>query len=219
MNAVDNESVPDGATIYKGKVYTDPMDGVAVDHRLSMHMDRGQLPQQIKDRIDIVDLIAQDIELKKSGKDWQSLCPFHEEKTPSFTVSQEKQFYHCFGCGAHGDAFSWMQEYHRSSFYQALLTLGRLAGVAVRNQFKGKDAKEAGGDRRLSQRKIAEIEDALIFEMYVILQCLEARKSHRRLSGVMKARMRDIDNPPEHGEREKTAATRISNAIISLYNK
>ena len=74
----------------------------------------GRIPSQFIDdllaRTDIVELIGGRMQLRKAGKDFQARCPFHDEKTPSFTVSQEKQFYHCFGCGAHGSAISFLME-------------------------------------------------------------------------------------------------------------
>ena len=60
-------------------------------------------------RIDIVMVIGSHIELKKKGANYSALCPFHEEKPPSFTVNSNKQFYHCFGCGAHGDSISFIR--------------------------------------------------------------------------------------------------------------
>lgn len=71
-------------------------------------------------RSDIVDTISRFIQLSKSGKDYSACCPFHNETTPSFTVSNEKQFYHCFGCGAHGDAISFVMEYEGKSFHDAV---------------------------------------------------------------------------------------------------
>lgn len=78
-------------------------------------------------RIDIVDAIDRHIPLKKAGANFVACCPFHNEKTPSFTVSQSKQFYHCFGCGAHGNAIGFMMEYSGLSFVEAV---GQLAGYA-----------------------------------------------------------------------------------------
>lgn len=70
----------------------------------------GQIPRHFIDdllaRTDIVELIDHRVPLKKAGKNYQACCPFHNEKSPSFTVSSDKQFYHCFGCGAHGNAIS-----------------------------------------------------------------------------------------------------------------
>jgi DNA primase len=95
----------------------------------------GRIPQAFIDdlltRVDIVDLIGNRVPLKKAGKDYQARCPFHDEKTPSFTVSQDKQFYHCFGCGAHGTAIGFLMEYERLGFLEAVEALARQAGVEV----------------------------------------------------------------------------------------
>jgi len=64
--------------------------------------------QDLLNRVDIVDVISGRVQLRKSGANWVGLCPFHGEKTPSFTVSQTKQFYHCFGCGVHGNAIGFL---------------------------------------------------------------------------------------------------------------
>ena len=67
--------------------------------------------QDLLNRIDIVELIERYVQLRKGGSNYSACCPFHSEKTPSFTVSPTKQFYHCFGCGAHGNAISFLMEY------------------------------------------------------------------------------------------------------------
>jgi len=82
-------------------------------------------------RTDIVQLISARLPLKKTGRNYKSVCPFHSEKTPSFTVSQEKQIYHCFGCGAGGNAISFLMKYDKLSFREALETLAEKAGVKL----------------------------------------------------------------------------------------
>ncbi len=82
-------------------------------------------------RTDIVNLIDSIVKLKKAGKDYQACCPFHNEKTPSFTVSEEKQFYHCFGCGAHGNAISFLMEYEKLEFVEAIEELAQRQGIEV----------------------------------------------------------------------------------------
>lgn len=77
----------------------------------------------IKARVNIVDVIDALVPLKKAGKNYHACCPFHGEKTPSFTVSDSKQFYHCFGCGAHGDVIGFLQEYYRVEFVDAVKML------------------------------------------------------------------------------------------------
>jgi len=95
----------------------------------------GKIPQAFIDdlisRTDIVELIDARVPLKKAGHEYKACCPFHGEKTPSFTVSPTKQFYHCFGCGAHGTAIGFLMEYDRLSFPEAVEELAARAGVEV----------------------------------------------------------------------------------------
>lgn len=95
----------------------------------------GQIPTQFIDellaRVDIVDIIDTRVPLKKAGKNLHACCPFHNEKTPSFTVSQEKQFYHCFGCGAHGTAIGFLMEYDQLSFPESIQELADYVGMTV----------------------------------------------------------------------------------------
>lgn len=87
--------------------------------------------QELLNRIDIVDLIDSYVRLKKSGANFTACCPFHNEKTPSFSVSPSKQFYHCFGCGAHGTAIGFLMEYSGLSFVDAVKDLAARAGMQV----------------------------------------------------------------------------------------
>jgi DNA primase len=95
----------------------------------------GKIPRDFIDdilaRTDVVDIVDSRVRLKKSGKNYSACCPFHNEKTPSFTVSQDKQFYHCFGCGAHGNAISFLMEYDRLEFVEAIEELARMHGLEV----------------------------------------------------------------------------------------
>ncbi len=95
----------------------------------------GRIPPEFIDdllaRTDIVDLIGTRIQLRKAGKDFQARCPFHEEKSPSFTVSSDKQFYHCFGCGAHGTAIGFLMEYDHLAFREAVEELARRVGLEL----------------------------------------------------------------------------------------
>ncbi|EIV8648460.1 DNA primase [Vibrio parahaemolyticus] len=95
----------------------------------------GHIPRSFIDdllaRLDIVDIIDARVKLKKKGKNYGACCPFHNEKTPSFSVSQEKQFYHCFGCGAHGNAIDFMMEFERLEFVEAIEELASYLGLDV----------------------------------------------------------------------------------------
>lgn len=95
----------------------------------------GMIPQSfiddLLDRIDIVDTVDSRVKLRKTGKNYSACCPFHDEKTPSFTVSPEKQFYYCFGCGASGNALGFVMDYERLSFPEAIESLARVAGLTV----------------------------------------------------------------------------------------
>ncbi|MFM7191725.1 MAG: CHC2 zinc finger domain-containing protein, partial [Microcystaceae cyanobacterium] len=88
--------------------------------------------EEVKQRADIVDVIADYVVLKKKGKDYSGLCPFHDEKTPSFTVSPIKQIYYCFGCGAGGNAIKFLMELGKQSFTDVVLDLARRYQVPVK---------------------------------------------------------------------------------------
>lgn len=87
--------------------------------------------QELLHRVDIVDLIDSYVPLKKAGANYAACCPFHNEKTPSFTVSQTKQFYHCFGCSAHGTAIGFLMEYSGLGFVDAIKELASRVGMQV----------------------------------------------------------------------------------------
>ena len=87
--------------------------------------------QDLLNRVDVVDVISARVPLRKSGANWIGLCPFHGEKTPSFTVSQTKQFYHCFGCGAHGNAIGFLMEYSGLGYVEAVKELADSVGMKL----------------------------------------------------------------------------------------
>src|SRR4051812_27648075 len=95
----------------------------------------GRIPQSFIDeltaRADIVELIGSRVELKKAGREYRACCPFHNEKTPSFWVSPQKQFYHCFGCGVHGTALGFLMEYDKLSFPEAIEELAGRLGLEI----------------------------------------------------------------------------------------
>jgi DNA primase len=95
----------------------------------------GRIPQafldDLLDRVDIVEVIDRRVKLRKSGKNYSARCPFHDEKTPSFSVNPDKQFYYCFGCGAGGNALGFLMDYENLEFPQAVETLASSAGMEV----------------------------------------------------------------------------------------
>ena len=95
----------------------------------------GRIPQAFIDdliaRADVVEVVGRRVPLKKAGREFKACCPFHDEKTPSFTVSPTKGFYHCFGCGAHGTAITFLMEHDHMSFVDAVETLAAMIGVEV----------------------------------------------------------------------------------------
>ncbi len=107
----------------------------------------GRIPRQFIDDllapVDIVDVVDAYVPLKKGGKDHKACCPFHNEKTPSFTVSADKQFYHCFGCGAHGSAIGFLMEYAHMDFVEAVDDLASRAGLEVPREAGSEDRGES----------------------------------------------------------------------------
>lgn len=102
-------------------------------------------------RTDIVDLIDHRVPLKKAGKNHSACCPFHSEKSPSFTVSRDKQFYHCFGCGAHGNVIDFLMEYDRLEFVDAIEELAGQLGIDVPHEQGSGKQQDKGLTRDLYQ--------------------------------------------------------------------
>lgn len=98
--------------------------------------------EEIKNRLSIAEVVGSYIELKQSGRSLKALCPFHQEKTPSFTVSEERQAYYCFGCGAGGDIFNFVEEFEGVDFRGALKILGQKAGVEINSFNKSSETRE-----------------------------------------------------------------------------
>ena len=108
--------------------------------------------EELLGRVDIVELIERHVPLKRSGREFHACCPFHDEKTPSFTVSPQKQFYHCFGCGAHGTVIGFMMNYEGLEFVDAVEELARQAGLTV--------PREAGAKRQPEESLLSTLEAA-----------------------------------------------------------
>ena len=112
--------------------------------------------QELLARADVVEVVGRYVQLKKSGANFMGLCPFHAEKTPSFSVSPAKQFYHCFSCGKHGDAINFLMEHTGASFTEAVHELAQQCGLSVPEdtrspQEKARDAQQSQRRATLSQ--------------------------------------------------------------------
>ncbi|MGY2463368.1 DNA primase [Vreelandella sulfidaeris] len=121
----------------------------------------GQIPQRFIDdllgRVDVVEVVGERVQLKKAGRNYSGLCPFHQEKTPSFTVSADKQFYHCFGCGANGNALRFLMEYDKLPFPEAVEQLAGRLGIEV--------PREGAEDPRAQQREKKRKEGVNLLEL------------------------------------------------------
>lgn len=121
----------------------------------------GQIPQRFIDdllgRVDVVEVVGERVQLKKAGRNYSGLCPFHQEKTPSFTVSADKQFYHCFGCGANGNALRFLMEYDKLPFPEAVEQLAGRLGIEV--------PREGVDDPRAQQREQKRKEGVNLLEL------------------------------------------------------
>ena len=109
-----------------------------------------EIIQRIKDATDLAALVGQAVKLRRAGSAWVGLCPFHSERSPSFQVVAERGFYHCFGCGKHGDAFTWLMEREGLAFPEAMEQLAQAAGIEVPRQ-RERPAAELDLEARLRQ--------------------------------------------------------------------
>src|SRR5437588_5000639 len=102
--------------------------------------------EEIRDRSDIVEIIGMSVPLKKAGRNYKGLCPFHQEKTPSFNVDPQTRSFKCFGCGESGDVFHFVEKYQNMDFVEAAEFLARRAGLTL-------DRKGRGSEEQVSERE------------------------------------------------------------------
>lgn len=127
--------------------------------------------QELLNRVDIVDVVDRSVPLKKAGANYSACCPFHNEKSPSFTVSPTKQFYHCFGCGAHGSAIGFLMEYQGISFVEAVEELARSVGMIVPQETRDTD--------RPAQKTVVGLQETL--QQAAVFYKAELKKSQRAI--------------------------------------
>ena len=133
--------------------------------------------QELLNRVDVVDVVDKSVPLKKAGANYSACCPFHNEKSPSFTVSPTKQFYHCFGCGAHGTAIGFLMEYQGLSFIEAIHDLAKMVGMIV--------PQETRDENRPAQKEVVGLQESL--QQAAQYYKAELKKSQRAID-YLKAR-------------------------------
>ncbi len=131
-----------------------------------------QFIQELLNRVDVVDVVDKSVPLKKAGANFSACCPFHNEKSPSFTVSPTKQFYHCFGCGAHGTAISFLMEYNGLSFVEAIHDLAKQVGMIVPQEARDVD--------RPPKQSVVGLQEAL--QQAALYYKAELKKSERAIA-------------------------------------
>jgi hypothetical protein len=110
-----------------------------------------ELIDRVREAVDIVEIISEYVPLKRAGRSFRALCPFHEEKTPSFHVNPEKQIFHCFGCHQGGNVFTFLMAHERITFPEAVKTLAERAGVEIEESvLDARSAEDKGELRRLN---------------------------------------------------------------------
>ncbi len=169
--------------------------------------------QELLNRVDVVDVIDKSVPLKKAGANYSACCPFHNEKSPSFTVSPTKQFYHCFGCGAHGTAIGFVMEYQGLSFVEAIQELARMAGMTV--------PQEERSPNQPAQKVVIGLQESL--QQAANFYKAELKKSPRAidylkargLSGVVAAKFQ-IGYAPAGWQNLKAAFPQYDNEALSV---
>ena len=133
--------------------------------------------QDLLNRVDVVEVVSRYVRLKKAGANFQGLCPFHNEKTPSFSVSPAKQFYHCFGCGAHGNAIGFLMSYGGLGYIDSVKDLASMAGMQV-PEAQPRSREEA---QRETERKEQETSLTAVTEAAMEFYRAELKKSPRAI--------------------------------------
>jgi DNA primase len=113
--------------------------------------------QELLARVDVVEIVGRYVQLKKGGANFMGLCPFHGEKSPSFSVSPSKQFYHCFGCGKNGNAISFLMEHAGMTFVEAVKDLAQQYGMQVPEDDASPSERARASEQRQKQVTLSDV--------------------------------------------------------------
>ena len=138
-----------------------------------------EVVEEVRLKNDIVDVVSGYVKLQKKGSSYFGLCPFHNEKSPSFSVSRDKQMYYCFGCGAGGNVFTFIMEYENYSFVEALKFLAERAGVELPEQEYSKEAKRRADEKAV----LLEINKLAAKYYYAQLKAPQGKTAYEYLKG------------------------------------
>ena len=138
-----------------------------------------EIIEEVRSRNDIVDVISTYVKLQKKGSSYFGLCPFHNEKSPSFSVSRQKQMYYCFGCGAGGNVFTFLMEYENFTFVEALRYLADRAGVELPKPEYSEEERRRADEKAL----LLEIQKKAAQYYYVQLKSPQGQQAMNYLKG------------------------------------
>ncbi|MCE9519532.1 MAG: DNA primase [Verrucomicrobia bacterium] len=176
-----------------------------------------EILQQILAATDIVDLVGRSVKLKRSGSGYSGLCPFHQEKTPSFSVSPSRNSYHCFGCGAGGNAFRFVMEHENLSFMEAVKRLGDAAGIRIEETVWDENAEQAAKERAALIRVHADI-SAWYHTLLMKHNAAEPARAYLKSRGINSAIAANwqMGYAPPHGDplREWALEKKYSEKIL-----
>lgn len=139
-----------------------------------------EIIDQVRNSVDISDVIGQYVQLKRAGKNFTGLCPFHEEQTPSFSVNAEKQFYHCFGCGRSGNVFQFLMDYKHIGFVEAVQEVAKLGGTTLPSSYTADSAPQQTSPVDREQDQLLDLHDKVAQLYHHILLNTPAGEPARR---------------------------------------
>ncbi len=180
---------------------------------------------RVRDQTDLVALVSERVALKRVGQRFQGLCPFHQEKTPSFGVNPQMQLYHCFGCSKSGDAITWMREIEGLDFVDAVEELAKRAGITLRY-----DDRSRNRDRSRRERLVEAVAAAAAYYHKLLLEAPEGGTARKYLRGrgfdgdaarrfVLGWAPDDWDALSKHLQREKFSREDLVEAGLAFVNK